>query len=351
MPPAWSAALAQLISPEGPNPQLESDEQLVAAAIATARAVPQPRKPFVELTSALLRAAADDRLAAQPRLDAMAAVPGGMPVVTDSQFNLLIASLLPDKTVELRASAADAIAQSQLTADQLNRLTDTIKSVGPLELDRLLTPFEKSTNERVGLKLIAALQQSLALTSLRIDSLQQRLGKYGPTVQQGVTQLTALVNVEAAQQKQRIDELLPQTSSGDIRRGQSVFNSTKSACTACHRFGYLGGSSGPDLTRIGAIRSERDLLEAILYPSLSFVRSYEPVIVVTADGRIVSGLVRDESVTELTVVTGPNQETKLARSEIEEIRPGTVSVMPAGLDKQLSTQELADLVAFLKNAK
>ena len=45
------------------------------------------------------------------------------------------------------------------------------------------------------------------------------------------------------------------------------------------------------------------------------------------------------------------QTVSLNRSEIEEIKPGTVSIMPAGLDQQLSTQELADLLAFLKAAR
>ena len=51
---------------------------------------------------------------------------------------------------------------------------------------------------------------------------------------------------------------------------------------------------------------------------------------------------------EIVLVTGANQEAKVPRADIEEIRPSTVSVMPAGLDQQLTPRELADLVAFLK---
>ena len=51
------------------------------------------------------------------------------------------------------------------------------------------------------------------------------------------------------------------------------------------------------------------------------------------------------------VATGPNEEVRLPRDVVEEVQPNTISVMPAGLDKQLTVQELADLVAFLKNAK
>jgi hypothetical protein len=49
------------------------------------------------------------------------------------------------------------------------------------------------------------------------------------------------------------------------------------------------------------------------------------------------------------LATGPDQEVRLAREEVDQIQPSTVSIMPAGLDKQLSPEELADLVTFLKS--
>jgi hypothetical protein len=51
------------------------------------------------------------------------------------------------------------------------------------------------------------------------------------------------------------------------------------------------------------------------------------------------------------LTTGPNQQVRIARDEIEAIRQSDISIMPAGLDKQLSLQELADLVEFLKAAQ
>jgi putative heme-binding domain-containing protein len=133
-----------------------------------------------------------------------------------------------------------------------------------------------------------------------------------------------------------------------MRRGQSVFNSQKAACASCHAIGYLGGKVGPDLTNIGQVRTERDLLEAILYPSASFVRSYEPMIVGTRGGDEFSGVLRRDAPDEVVLATGPDTEVRVARNEITEMRPGAVSVMPGGLDQQLSRQELADLLAFLR---
>ena len=133
-----------------------------------------------------------------------------------------------------------------------------------------------------------------------------------------------------------------------MRRGQLVFHSEKASCFTCHAIGYRGGNVGPDLTKVGEVRTERDLLEAIVYPSASLIRSYEPVAVATADGKVYNGLLRTETSDEILLVTGANQEARIPRADIEEIRPSSVSVMPSGLDQQLSTQELADLVAFLK---
>ena len=136
-----------------------------------------------------------------------------------------------------------------------------------------------------------------------------------------------------------------------MRRGQAVFNSSKAACSSCHAIGYLGGKVGPDLTQIGKIRSERDLLESIVFPSASLVRSYEPVQVTTKSGKVHNGLVRKDAPDEIVLVTGANQEARIARDDVEEVQPSKVSVMPAGLDRQLTSRELADLVAFLKACK
>jgi len=92
-------------------------------------------------------------------------------------------------------------------------------------------------------------------------------------------------------------------------------------------------------------------MESVIYPSASFVRSYEPMIVVTKSGDEYSSALRRDTPDEVLLATGPNTEMRIARSDIAEMRPGSVSVMPAGLDEQLSRQELADLVAFLKGTK
>ena len=112
--------------------------------------------------------------------------------------------------------------------------------------------------------------------------------------------------------------------------------------------GYVGGKVGPDLTHVGRIRSERDLLESILLPSASFVRSYEPVLVMTKKGRSYNGVLRKDTAEEVVLALNATEEVRILREDIEDMTPGTVSIMPAGLDQQLTPVQLADLVAFLK---
>ena len=342
-PAAWSRELAHSL--EG------SDITLLREVVATARALPAPKQGAAELTVGLMRAAANPLLGPGARLDALAAIPGGLAQVESATFDFLLAQLTPDKSVALRGSAAGVLARARLTAAQLSALAGVLSGVGPLELTRLLSAFARANDEGLGLKLIASLQEAKALSSLHPDTLRPSLTNFPASVRTKADALLARLNPDAARQNARLDELSLNLKSGDVRRGQAIFNSQKAACSACHAIGYLGGTLGPDLTKIGQVRTERDLLEAVVLPSASFVRSYEPMLVVTRSGDEHSGVLRRDAPDEVVLGTGVNAEVRVARAEIAEMRPGTVSVMPSGLDEQLTRQELADLLAFLKATK
>ena len=153
-----------------------------------------------------------------------------------------------------------------------------------------------------------------------------------------------------ARQSARLKELASYLPKGDPVRGAKLFsNAKKTLCVTCHVMGDQGKSFGPDLTKIGAIRSERDLLEAIVYPSTTIARYYEMVIVQTLDGPA-TGLVVKDTADKMVLAAGPGMEQPIALKEIEEAKYSSFSLMPPGFDGFLKPEEIADLVAYLKQA-
>ena len=127
--------------------------------------------------------------------------------------------------------------------------------------------------------------------------------------------------------------------------------SRKAGCYGCHKLGYGGGRLGPDLSAIGKTRNHRDLIEAVVYPSASIVRGYEPVVVELIDGRTVAGIVISENRSEVTIGIDAEKQVHLSREEIEQISPSPTSVMPNGIATLLTPQELSDLLEFLAERK
>jgi putative membrane-bound dehydrogenase-like protein len=341
-PEAWIAAVARLLP--------ESHDETLQSVVRTARALNPPKPKAAALTKALLAIADNTGQPSEARLDALAAIPGGPDQLPPVRFDLLREQLRPDRPVAVRGTAADVLARARLTKQQLLALCDAVTAAGPVEVERLLDAFQQSTDDAVGLTLVAVLKGS-GRGSLRAATLRPRLAKYGPAVQKQAEDLYAALNADEAQQRAKLESLLTEVHNGDVRRGQAVFHGQKAACSSCHSVGYVGGKLGPDLTKIGSIRTERDLLESIVFPSASFVRSYEPFIVSTKSGKQINGLIKKDAADEIVIATGADQEVHVLRADVDEVQPSTVSVMPAGLDQQLSKQDLADLIAFLKACK
>jgi putative heme-binding domain-containing protein len=156
----------------------------------------------------------------------------------------------------------------------------------------------------------------------------------------------------AEQQKLRkLDVLIAELKSGNAERGKDVFFSEKSKCTTCHMVGTKGKRVGPDLTTIGSSRSPKDLLESIVFPSATIVRQYEPYTLVTVNGRSYSGLVIKDTADSITIQQNMGDPVTVSRSNIDELVPSTVSIMPKGLDEALTPQQIVDLVAWLQTLR
>lgn len=337
VPPAWRAALGQLLAAE--------DLEVVARAVAAIHAhAPSP------LAAELKRVADNARLPMETRLRALASR-GPDERLDDAVMQMLAGQLGADKPVRNRSLATDVLLHAQLTEEQLTHLASALADTASMDLARLLAAFEKSTNDRVGEKLVTALNASPAAAALDQQVVSRVLARYSPTIRAQAGPLLAQLAAAGEQKAARFDEVLQLVSQGDVRRGQDVFFGTKASCSACHAVGYRGGKVGPDLTSVGRIRDDRSLLESILYPSASFVQSYEPTTIITASGQIHSGVIKEETAADIVLSLDAEKTIRISRDEIDETVAGTVSIMPAGLEQQLTPQQLADLIVFLKSAQ
>ncbi|MCA9025025.1 MAG: HEAT repeat domain-containing protein [Planctomycetaceae bacterium] len=343
LPAYWQPALATSLDANDVD-MLDLAVRVIAAASETT---------LDEQLIAKLRALAlDGGTTASIRLRALLAIPQSARALDSEAIQQFVCdSLSVDQPLEVRSLAVDLLKSTPLDNDLLIRLTDAIPTTGPMELQQLIEVFKQSSDESDGVRLLDALTASAATTSLPVDKLKDVIAGYGETTQQQAEALFARIEQENRDKYQQLEAVLDLLADGDIRRGQRVFHGTKVACIGCHTMGYLGGRVGPDLSRVGRIRNERDLLEAILFPSASFVRSYEPTTVLLADGRVLNGVIKDETSTEISLQIDAQKLLQIPLSEIEERLESKVSIMPAGLDKQLTPQQLADLVTFLKAAQ
>jgi putative membrane-bound dehydrogenase-like protein len=338
LPTAWVAELRRSLD--------RRDEQEVRQAVAIIRTAGTS-----ECDEGLTRLSRDESRPVDARIDALAALTTRLQRLEREAFDFLRSCLRPDQPPLRRLAAAGALSQAPLVETQLDALITSIGEAGALELPRLFPAFERSRDRAMGMKLVAALGRSPGLASLTPETVRQAFRSYPDEPRRQAELLCARLEVDTTQQVARLAVLEPLLKQGDTARGHEIFFGQKAACTTCHAIRSQGGHVGPDLSRIGAIRSGRDLLESIVFPSSSFARGFEPYSVATDDGRVFAGIITRESSEAIELVAPDRTVTRLPRSSIEAIERGRASIMPQGLDAQLTHDELADLVAFLKSLR
>ncbi len=284
-------------------------------------------------------------------LQVYAAAPPGLHDLDAERLSYVEEFLAKNQSTGRRALAVEILARHKLSQTQLIAVAQMLAKVNTFDLTKLLGVFAKSTDEKVGLALVKVLRDPAVRPSIRAEIVKPILDKYPKTVQAEAEKLYAELAEARKGESAKLEKMLAELKPGDIRRGQLVFNNAKTQCIACHKVGYVGGSIGPDLTKIGSIRTERDLLESIVFPSASFVRSYEPVRVLTTDDRTFNGILKKDAPDEIIIIVAADKEERVARADVASISPSSVSLMPSGLDQQLTQQDLADLIAFLKACK
>jgi putative heme-binding domain-containing protein len=134
---------------------------------------------------------------------------------------------------------------------------------------------------------------------------------------------------------------------GDRARGKAVF---KDHCSSCHRLERVGQQLGADLAAIRDRGLDAVLLN-VLDPNREVMPQYQSYVLVTTSGRVVTGMIAEESPNSLTIKKPDGGEEKVLRFQIEELRSTGLSYMPEGLEKQIDVAAMADLLAYLNSVQ
>lgn len=145
------------------------------------------------------------------------------------------------------------------------------------------------------------------------------------------------------------ENIQPKTDEASIMRGMQAFQ--KARCNQCHVVAGHGIKLGPDLTDVAKRFQNQKLLQQIIEPSAEINPKYLTRQFVLENGKIITGVVIEETPAEFKVATNlliPNAFERVKRSQIEDDIPSRISSMPAGMVNVLTRNEIVDLLSFLQ---
>lgn len=263
----------------------------------------------------------------------------------------LLREVLMDATASsaARIQAASMLGGAALTDADLKRLAPALAIVGPVEMKELLAQVRKTKDSSVARLLALELARNPVLISEQESLYRTVFSNHPPEILEEVI-LPAHRKAELLMdaKKRSLGNLAERVKiEGRADQGKLHFEQGKGTCMACHQVDKIGRALGPDLSKIGSIRTARDLLESILFPSNTLARDYEAHVIEMRDGQSIMGVIRSHSAEGLLLLDIAGQERTVPHDQMVSDITLTTSLMPMGLDATMSEQELLDLVAYL----
>ena len=331
--PAWFPAIASALN----------DPTFRAAGLNAAAAHPQSEwKPLLTKLSEDAAVPAAQRLLAA-RLTAR------HPQLGDGVFTLALDALDPRAPAPDRLAATDLLARIRLDPAQLGCLLAVMQPASGVSPDPFLPALALAANAQTRSALADYFTARLRSDwSPNRDTLDQVLGLFPEDAALRASLLMAWEQNNAPP-SQRLAQFRPLLTGGDAERGRELF--VVATCAGCHRVGEHGGESGPDLTRIGAIRSGDDLLESILFPSSSFAQGFEPYALTRRDGEEVAGTLVAQGPGGVSLRDGTGILHHVPAADVASLERQQRSAMPEGLEQLLTPGEFRDLLAYLQDLK
>jgi quinoprotein glucose dehydrogenase len=299
-----------------------------------------------EVGPILTKMVADEKVEVQGRVDALQALASLKNPKLESTSQVALKSSAPQLRNAARSILAKQFGKSKEVITQLQQVltgSDRIEQQGALQILKEMksTDAEALIEGQIDLLLAGKIPGETQLDLLEAASV------YGSK-----KILAGLRQIEA--KKSKTDELAEYRVSllgGDATNGKRLFfENQASYCQRCHKAQGMGGEVGPDLTGIGSKQNREYLLEAIVLPNKQIAKGFESIQVVTADGKTISGIVKQETAKELTLVTPEAKLITISKEDIEDRKVGRTG-MPEDLVKKLSKRELRDLVEYLSSLK
>jgi putative membrane-bound dehydrogenase-like protein len=141
-----------------------------------------------------------------------------------------------------------------------------------------------------------------------------------------------------------IDEMRTELYAGpaSFERGRKVFDNQ---CAKCHKFEGRGSSVGPELD--GAGRDIEYLLVNVLDPNRVVGAPYFQRVATMKNGQVHVGLLAAEDGNTLTLKSENDALRVLAKKDIDTVEVVEKSMMPEGLDKNMTKQDFRDLVRYV----
>jgi putative heme-binding domain-containing protein len=260
---------------------------------------------------------------------------------SDQVFELIRALLMPSQPQELQLAALEALGSYREPA-VADMLIDAWPKMTPALRDKATTILLSRT-DRIA-KLLDAIEAKKITPAQLSVAAKATLGRQKtPALAERIVKLIG--DSSSSNRKEVIAKYTSVMSmNGDVTRGSKVY---ETACMVCHKFADKGNDVGPHLGTIKAWTAEQ-LVTNILDPNREVSPNFALYIVETNDGRTLAGLIASETAGNLTLKRADGGTDTVLRSEIQSLTSPGISLMPEGLEAAITPQQMADLIAYLK---
>ncbi|HUE73378.1 MAG TPA: PVC-type heme-binding CxxCH protein, partial [Pirellulaceae bacterium] len=251
--------------------------------------------------------------------------------------------ITPRSSPELAAGLLDALRQSEspaVAAGVIERMGKWTPAIKPAAMRLLLSRAEWTR------ALLDAAEKGTA--DFGVLSLDQKQALAAHPDRRIARQARELLSrgggLPNADRQKVVEELMPLTrQKGDAAAGKIVFTKL---CAKCHTHSGEGAKIGPDLTGM-AVHPKAELLEQMIDPSKSVEGNFRVYSVLTVEGETLSGLLASETRTSIELIDAEAKRHTLLREDIEQLIASPKSLMPEGFEKQVSQEEITNLLEFL----